>query len=100
MVSRRKLVGTLLAAAGLPAAGWAQKLRPGIIEGAGTTLRRAAAQRGIVYGAAVNTTELREQDFAAALADEAALLAPEYEMKRAIVERIRGQYDFTGCDAI
>ncbi|HEX4077256.1 MAG TPA: endo-1,4-beta-xylanase [Rhizomicrobium sp.] len=100
MLSRRKLVGTLLAAAGLPTGGWAQKLRTSIIEGAGTTLRRAAAQRGIIYGAAVNTTELREQDFAAALAREAGLLAPEYEMKRAIVERIQGQYDFTGCDAI
>jgi endo-1,4-beta-xylanase len=100
MISRRKLVGTLLATTGLPASGWAQNLRTSIIGGAGTTLRRAAAQRGVIYGAAVNTAQLREQDFAAALAREAALLAPEYEMKRAIVERVQGQYDFTGCDAI
>jgi endo-1,4-beta-xylanase len=100
MLSRRKLIATLLATAGLPTAGWAQKLRTSIVEESGTTLRRAAAQRGIVYGAAVNTTQLREQDFAAALAREAALLAPEYEMKRAIIEGIRGQYDFSGCDAI
>ncbi|HEY1615240.1 MAG TPA: endo-1,4-beta-xylanase [Rhizomicrobium sp.] len=100
MLSRRELVGTLLAAVGLPANGWAQELRASITEEAGTTLRRAAAQRRIIYGTAVNTMQLHAQDFAAALAREAAILAPEYEMKRAIVERIRGQYDFTGCDAI
>jgi endo-1,4-beta-xylanase len=100
MLSRRNLLGAVAAASSLPARGWAQKLRSSIAEESDATLRSAAAQRGIIYGAAVNTTELGEQDFAAVLTHEAAILAPEYEMKRAIVEQIPGQYDFSGCDAI
>jgi endo-1,4-beta-xylanase len=98
MLSRRKLLGGAASAAGLPA--WAQELRGSLAGDSGATLRGAAAQRGIVYGCAVNTAELREKDFAAALAREAAILAPEYEMKRAIIEQIPGRYDFSGCDAI
>ncbi|HTT82244.1 MAG TPA: endo-1,4-beta-xylanase [Rhizomicrobium sp.] len=100
MLSRRKLLGIVAAAAGSPALGRAQELRSSIIQDSDTTLRRAAAQRGVIYGSAVSTPELRERDFATVLAREAAILAPEYEMKRAIIERIPGQYDFSGCDAI
>jgi endo-1,4-beta-xylanase len=66
----------------------------------GPTLRSAAATRGIIYGAAVNTAELRDEAFARVLAREAGILVPEYEMKRAIVERVRGVLDFSGSDAI
>jgi endo-1,4-beta-xylanase len=75
-------------------------LRGSIVEGSAQSLRRAAAKRGVLYGSAVGTPELRDGPFAAVLAREAAILVPEYEMKRAIVEPARGQYDFSGCDAI
>jgi endo-1,4-beta-xylanase len=100
MFSRRNLFGAVAGVAALPARGWAQTLRSSITGDSGTTLRRAGTEAGIVYGAAVNTGELREADFAAALAREAAILAPEYEMKRAIVEQMPDMYDFSGCDAI
>ena len=79
---------------------WSQTLRGSIVDGGRQTLRRAAAQRGLLYGSAIGTPELRDQAFAAVLAREAAILVPEYEMKRAIVEPTRGQYDLSGCDAI
>jgi endo-1,4-beta-xylanase len=75
-------------------------LRPSIIEGSPVTLRAAASTRGILYGSAVASHELRDEQFAGALAREAAILVPEYEMKRAIIEASQGQYDFSGCDRI
>ncbi|MGH6888041.1 MAG: endo-1,4-beta-xylanase [Rhizomicrobium sp.] len=77
----------------------AQALRGSVVDGA-ATLRAAAAARGILYGSAVASAEFAETDFAEALAREAAILVPEYEMKRAIVEAVRGQYDFSGCERI
>lgn len=56
--------------------------------------------RGILYGCAVASAEFAASDFARVLAREAAILVPEYEMKRAIVEPVRGRYDFTGCERI
>ncbi|MGH6877034.1 MAG: endo-1,4-beta-xylanase, partial [Rhizomicrobium sp.] len=103
MLTKRRLLRGFCATAAAaipPARGWAQELRASILDDSGATLRHAAAGRGILYGSAVGTPELRDADFAAALAREAAILVPEYEMKRAIVEPIRGQYEFSGCDAI
>ncbi|HEY3636577.1 MAG TPA: endo-1,4-beta-xylanase [Rhizomicrobium sp.] len=78
----------------------AQNLRPSVAETDGRTLRGVASAHGILYGTAVASQEFRDADFAAALAREAAILVPEYEMKRAIVEAARGQYDLSGCDRI
>lgn len=103
MLTRRRLVGGLCAAgaAVLPAlAGSATQLRTSIVDDVTTRLRRAASLRGILYGSAVATFELHDDNFAAALAREAAILVPEYEMKRNVVEPSRGNMDFTPCDAI
>ena len=54
----------------------------------------------MLYGAAVSTTELRDPAFSGVLAREAAVLVPEYEMKRAHVEPARGALDFSACDEI
>jgi len=63
-------------------------------------LRVIAAQRGVVYGCAAATYELKDSAFAAALAREAGILSAEYEMKRAALEPTRGQYDFSGGDGL
>jgi endo-1,4-beta-xylanase len=103
MLTRRIFAGggCAIAAAALPALGLrAQALRQSIIDNGTTTLRAAASTRGFVYGSAVSSQEFADADFSAALAREAAILVPEYEMKRAIVEPSRGTFDFSGCDRI
>ena len=70
------------------------------MEGGEGSLRGAASSRGILYGTAVGTQELRQDDFAAALARDAAILVPEYEMKRGVVEPSRGDYNLSACDEI
>jgi endo-1,4-beta-xylanase len=103
MLTKRRFLacaGTMAAAALSPLPGHAQNLRPSITDGPQITLRSSAAAHGVVYGCAASSPELREDDFAAALAREAAILVPEYEMKRAIVEPSPDQYDFSSCDRL
>ena len=63
-------------------------------------LRALAAAKGILFGSAAATYELRDADFVALLPREAAILVPEYEMKRNVTEPAAGTYDFSGCDAL
>jgi endo-1,4-beta-xylanase len=63
-------------------------------------LRDIAARRGILYGSATATYELKDPAFAAALAREAAIIVAEYEMKRSDIETAPGVYDFSNCDAL
>lgn len=103
MLSRRRL---LQGSAALGACGLASlPARAGTLRGSAAghgvvTLRGAASARGLSYGCAVASVELAEADFALALARESAILVPEYELKRATVEAVRGQYDFSGCERI
>jgi endo-1,4-beta-xylanase len=64
------------------------------------SMRGLAAAKGILFGSAAATYELRDADFTALLPREAALLVPEYEMKRDVTEPAAGAYDFSGCDAL
>jgi len=101
MFSRRAVLQAFCAvgaSAATPLSAGNQVLRTSIVEE--NTLKGAAAARGILYGAAVNTTELRDGEFARVLAREAAILVPEYELKRAIVEPARGAIGLSACDAI
>src|SRR5262249_33676384 len=59
-----------------------------------------AAAKGILFGSAAATYELRDADFSALLPREAAILVPEYEMKREVTEPAPRSYDFSGCDAL
>jgi endo-1,4-beta-xylanase len=68
--------------------------------GSDEPLRVTAARRGILYGAATSTDQLRDADFAAALVREAAIIVPEYEMKRGVIEAVRGRYDFSAMDIL
>src|ERR1700761_6807082 len=75
-------------------------LRPSITSDSPRGLRDFAAKRGILYGAATATYELKDADFAKALARECGILVAEYEMKRSDIETAPGVYDFSACDAL
>jgi endo-1,4-beta-xylanase len=64
------------------------------------SLAALAAGRRLIFGTAAATYELRDADFPPLLAREAAMLVPEYEMKRHVVEPEPGRYDFSGIDAM
>ena len=64
------------------------------------SLRGLAAARGLVFGSAAATYELKDSDFVAALARDAAQLVPEYEMKRDVLEPEPGRYDFADLDRL
>jgi len=96
-VSRRLFLAQAAALAGTGSAP-AAVLRSSVFEDA--ALRTSAAARGIVYGCATSTFQLRDTDFAGVLVREAAIIVPEYEMKRGVIEPAQGRYDFSGADAL
>jgi len=65
-----------------------------------SSLRALAADKGILFGSAAASYEFKDADFTALLPRDAAILVPEYEMKRDVVEPSPGAYDFSGCDAL
>jgi endo-1,4-beta-xylanase len=87
-VNRRTFLAAAAALAAMPA------------YAATPSLRAAAASRGLLYGTAAATGQLRDADFVDALVREAAILVPEYEMKRGLIEARRGSYDFSGMDTL
>lgn len=91
MLTRRLMLGGTMAGCLMPAAIGAPSDRP---------LRRRAAARGMYYGSAVGSYQLRDGDFADALAREANILVPEYELKRDTLEPRPGVFDFSGADAL
>jgi endo-1,4-beta-xylanase len=96
IVSRRVLLAQM-------AAGSVAGLRPSILSDSDRGLRGLrdiAARRGVLYGSATATYELKDPAFAAALAREAAIIVAEYEMKRSDIETAPGVYDFSACDAL
>jgi endo-1,4-beta-xylanase len=88
LLTRRALLAC--GAAGLLTPAWAQT----------QSLAQLATASGIVFGTATASYELRDADFVALLARQAAMLVPEYEMKRHVVEPRPGAYDFSGIDAL
>lgn len=96
-LSKRTLLGSLGAAALCAGTSHAALLR-GIENTA--PLRRQAASRGLIYGAAAASYQLNDAAFADVLAREAGILVPEYEAKRGVIEPARGRYDFSGVDRL
>lgn len=94
MLTRRLFLGQ--AAGASVAAG----LRPSFATPTRRGLRDFASSRGVLYGCAAATYELKDAAFATALAEEAGMLSAEYEMKRAALEPEPGQYDFSGGDGL
>jgi endo-1,4-beta-xylanase len=72
----------------------------GVVRPNSTTLGALAADRGVLYGCAASTFQLRNETFAPLLAREARTLVAEYEMKRAALEAQPGQFDFTATDTL
>jgi endo-1,4-beta-xylanase len=99
MLTRRRVLSGATGLAGIGAAR-AAMLRPSILDNVDPGLRDMAARRGVAYGAALSTYQLDAAGFASVFAREAAIIVPEYEMKRGVIEAQRGQYDFTACDRL
>jgi endo-1,4-beta-xylanase len=78
----------------------AATLRPSFAAAPDDGLHTIAARRGVFYGCAAATYELKDSDFVAALTREAGILSAEYEMKRAALEPARDNYDFSGGDGL
>jgi endo-1,4-beta-xylanase len=89
MITRRELLAGAASLAALPAQ--AQEMR---------ALRLMAADKGIAFGCATATFHYKEADTVRALQHDAAILVPEYEMKRDEIEKARGQLDFSALDRI
>lgn len=64
------------------------------------SLKGLAASRGLIFGSAAATYELKDSDFVTALTRDAAQLVPEYEMKRDVLEPEPGHYDFSDLDRL
>lgn len=98
MISRRRL---LAGAAGLALPARAQDMRsPRGLAADGRTLRGLAAAKGLVFGTAAASYELKDADFPPVLVREAGQIVPEYEMKRAALEPQPGRYDFAALDTL
>ncbi len=85
--------------AGLASLGVASLARTG--HAAAATLKAAAQARGLIWGAAVQQTQLRDDaEFAALVAQQCSSFTPEWEMKWASMEARRGQRNFARADAM
>jgi endo-1,4-beta-xylanase len=91
MLTRRFILGGVAAGVLAP---------PGRTAAIEAPLRQRAAKRGMFYGCAAGSYQLNDADFAQALAREANMLVPEYELKREIVEPQPGRFDYSGADAL
>lgn len=81
-------------------AGSTAVLTLGRAEARGRSLRALAEKRGVLFGCAAGSYQLRDADFAAVLSRETNILVPEYELKRLIVEPQPGRFDFSGADML
>jgi endo-1,4-beta-xylanase len=98
-VLTRRLALAGLGAGVLAGAAGTRFLRSDAAEDA-SALRRLAAAKGLLFGAANNNYWLRSADFADAFARDCAILVPEYELKRDLTEPAPGAYDFSAADAL
>jgi endo-1,4-beta-xylanase len=63
------------------------------------SLRDHAAAKGLVFGCAVNSRNLRDdRAFGEAVAREAAVITPDYEMKWGFTEPARGRFRYENAD--
>lgn len=64
-------------------------------------MKAAAQARGLIWGAAVQQTQLRDDaEFAALVAQQCSSMTPEWEMKWASMESRKGQRNFARADAM
>lgn len=89
MFSRRTVLGAGL---GLAALSGARAATPGLMA--------VSQQRGILFGTAAGSYQLKDGDFQQALLREAAIIVPEYELVREQIEPEPGRFDFAGADLL
>ena len=97
MLSRRSVLGGLAAAACASAA--EADFSP-VHETDGPSLRRLASARGVIFGCAAGNFEFRDPDFEIAFLRDCAIMVPEYELKRDLIEPSEGHFDFSAPDAL
>ena len=96
IIPRREFLAGALASGIAPAAGFA---KAGLAEQ--PTLRATAERRGLFWGAAVQSSQIKlGTDFAALVARECSVVVPEWEMKWSAVEREQGSLRYEHADAI
>jgi endo-1,4-beta-xylanase len=82
-------------------AGGACSLVPKLAKAGADSLRHKAEAKGLVYGCAVKSRNLRDDaQFRAAVTNEAGILVPEYELKRQFIQPEPDRYDFAAVDFI
>lgn len=64
------------------------------------SLSEAAAEKGLLFGAAVNSHLLEVPDYTEAVRRDSNVIVPEYELKRRDVEPRQGIFRFYGADRI
>ena len=94
MITRRALLAAGLGGLAAP------KLSLQSPQSSTSSLRQLAAAKGLIFGTAAASYEFKDADFPPLLARETAMLVPEYEMKRHVVEPAPGRYDFSGIDTL
>ena len=93
MVPRRTVL------AGLASVGLAAFARTG--RAAPATLKAAAEARGLIWGAAVQHSQLKgDAEFAALVAQQCSSITAEWEMKWAAIESRQGKPNFARADAM
>lgn len=98
MLTRRSVLGGIGAAVcAAPASGDYSPPAPAF---EGPSLRKLAASRGLVFGCATGNYEFRDEDFTFAFLRDCAIMVPEYELKRDLIEPIQGEYDFSAPDTL
>ncbi len=65
-----------------------------------TTLRQLAVPHNVLIGAAADSPQLSESNYASVLGSEFSQLQAENEMKFGLIHPQRGTYDFSGGDAL
>lgn len=66
-----------------------------------TPLREIADRRQLLYGCAMKSSQLKgDPEFTESVLREANSIVAEYEMKRLIIQKQKGRWDFTGADKL
>lgn len=69
-------------------------------ESSAETLRAAGARKNLLVGTAVSFRELQRPEFTAVLAEQAAIVVPENEMKWSLIHPEPDRFDFSRGDAL
>ena len=95
VVTRREFLATAAAMAAFRAVG-----SPAAPVAATGTLRRCAAEKGILFGSALSIDSMNDAEYAPLFAEQCGILVPESEMKWAALRPSPQKFDFVRADAL